>query len=80
MARVEPVDELSGCDVVFAVGQLIEQFGDVQPRTDFMIEVTEFLEGEITRIDLIVLRRENWQGQRALAPFDLPCRSVSRVL
>jgi hypothetical protein len=37
---------------------LIEQFGDIQSRTDFMIEVTELLEGEISRVDLIVLRGE----------------------
>ena len=55
---VQPIDELFRCDIIFSATQLIEQCGDVRSRTNFMVEITKFLKGKVTWIDLIVLQKK----------------------
>ena len=59
LSFVQPFDELFRSDIIFPSGQLIEQGGDVCPGTDLVVKITKLLEGEICRIDFIVL--EEWQ-------------------
>ena len=62
---VQPFDELLRGDVIFPSGELIEQGGDVRARADLVVKITELLEGEIGRIDFIVLEESRSENEES---------------
>ena len=82
LSFIQPVDQLLRGDASLAACQLIEQRGDIRTRTDLVIEIAEFLEREISRIDLIVLKplfEKNDMHTPVVSSF-LPFRWAGRVL